>query len=198
MNMGNEPEPLSDGLVLEAVMPLNWGEEKGVRPHFPLDGKWGLTPFSAFPSEKNERLLRVALLSDEHPPERVDEEIGHPGELQRIESKLDLVLELLAELLTDSDAGMQPRSVRLGARGLEWVEPGQAPAIGSTVVVSFVPDPGLPRPLSFHTRVLEVLPEAQGSRVRVRFEVEGDAVRELLERLIFRHHRRQVAQMRQK
>jgi len=185
MSMGNEPEALSDGLLLEAVMPLNWQElgemEKGVRP--------------LFPAEKNERLLRVALLSDEHQLERVDEEIGHPGELQRIESKLDLVLELLAELLTDSDAGMQPRPVRLAARGLEWVEPGPVPAAGSTVVVNFIPDPGLPRPLSFTARVLEVLAETQGSRVRVRFEAEGDAVRELLERLIFRHHRRQVAQM---
>lgn len=192
MSVGKEQDPLSAGLVMEAVMPLAWQSETGVR-----NEKWGLTPNSGF-SEKNERLLRVALLSDEHQPERVDEEAGHPGELLRIESKLDLVLELLSELLATSGAALHTRSVHLTARGLEWVEPGPVPAADSMVIVSLLPDPGLPRPLSFSARVLQVSPEAQGSRVRVQFEVAGDAATELLERLIFRHHRRQVAQMKQK
>ena len=200
MDNSEQPDPLAASLVMEAVLPLAW-EEAGAASGVPTTAGGPDERGVAMPplptrvslAAANERLLRVALLSDEHPLERSDEEGGHPGELLRIESKLDLVLELLSELLATATEPLPLHPVRLGAAGLEWRQAGTLPAAGDRVMIRLLPDPLLPRPLSLPGRVLKV----DDGRVLVRFEAIGETVADLLQRLVFRHHRRQVAQMRQ-
>ncbi|HEB96232.1 MAG TPA: hypothetical protein ENI96_07360 [Sedimenticola thiotaurini] len=181
MAADDSPTPLSDGLVMEAPIPLSWE---------PLAG-----PAPLGTSARNGRLLRVALLSEEHGHERNEEEGGQVPELLRLEYKVDLLLELMAELLAGGQGGLPPRQARLGPKGIAWLEPEAVPAPGERLLLQLRPDPALPAPLVLPARVSGVHEGEGGNWVTAPFEAPDPAVAEGLERLVFRHHRRQVARM---
>jgi hypothetical protein len=80
----------------------------------------------------------------------------------------------------------------LSARGLEWFGE-QAPASGATGVMSAYINPALPQPFKAPCTVVGER-TVDGQRVaQLRFSGLSDTVVDLLEKLIFRHHRRLVA-----
>lgn len=109
-------------------------------------------------------------------------------DLQRLERKLDLVLELLSARLLDAGAPPE-RAVQLSAVGARWNVAGAVPSTGSAGIASIHVHRLLPRALRLPA---EVLADEQGW-LRLRFLGVGEGCRELLVRHVFQQHRRQLA-----
>lgn len=117
-----------------------------------------------------------------------EDELEAGPEFQRLERKLDLVLELLSSRLLDASAPPE-RSVQMSAAGARWVVDGEAPSPGSAGIASIYVHRLLPRALRLPA---EVLRDDQGW-LRLRFLDVGETCRELLVRHVFQQHRRHLA-----
>lgn len=173
---------LADGLSFEAWMPMRLEEVEGELSESDVEAA----------NETNQRLLQGVLLLDERPGGRERDEEGEErdAEIARLEGKLDLLIEMVSQLLGGGPSGLQPARVRLGARALQWQDGPEGPPAGALVWVHLRIDPRLPRSLRLLARRVDTPPG------QARLEWQSEAVADLLETLIFRHHRRQVARLR--
>jgi hypothetical protein len=169
------PESLGSGLVLEDRLPLRWHAfvSPVTSPHQHLS---------------NEETLRVILSLDDHHVEASDENPEFAHEVQRLESKINLILELVSQVLARQLQLPEALPVRLSAHEIEW-QTASALASGSPVLLEIYVSPRYPRPLFLPATVKD----SSGGRVRAVFDGLGEPVQDLLEKLIFRHHRRQIA-----
>jgi hypothetical protein len=115
------------------------------------------------------------------------------GDLERLESKLDVLLGMVARLAAKEGPPGLPRRLRLFAQGLEWESSGRDPPAGSPGAAHVQVNPAFPQRLMLPGVVAGIRRGADGDWVQFRFEGVGDRVVGMLERLIFRRHRRQVA-----
>jgi len=141
----------------------------------------------------NEDLLRTLSVLEEFPPDLTDEHPDVVHELRRIDFKLNLVLELVSQVLARELAVPERVRASISAAGMEWHTAGQAPAVRSYVALDLYMHPRYPRALRLLARVQAVHPDAQGTRVAVVFEQLSESVSDWLTRIVFVHHRRQVA-----
>lgn len=149
-------------------------------------------PLPVGAADAAERLLRDLAMVEERRGE--PEDAAHPPDpaLRRLEAKLDLTLQLLAQALPGL-AGPPPRPVRLSALGVRFDGPaGAAAADGALAVLAWQPGEGLP--LTVHLPV-RCLAQSDGSSWW-RFDPLPTGVAELLERHVFRLHRRELAAQR--
>lgn len=176
-----EQSPASSGqpLVYETRLPLEW------LPDTPADD----SRLAAL-RQINLRLLRQLDLLEQQRVEP-DENHGAGQELARIEAKLDLLLELVGDLLTRQIGARVPVTVRISAGGLQWPATGPVPAVGALGEVRLALRSELPQPLCLPVRIVAV-----GAWVEAEFRDLGEPLVEMLEKTIFRYHRRQVAQAR--
>lgn len=178
---------LGDGLIFEELLPIAWVPG-------PMAEGMALARINA----DNHQLLGAdASLDDVRVHDTLkDESPALVQELQRLEYKLNILLRLTAELAVRGSAMPPPQRVRLSSRGLEWFGD-LAPPLGAHGVVSAYINPALPQPFRIP---FTVVGEGWMDGVRLaQLEFSGlsDSVVDLLEKLIFRHHRRLVAGARQ-
>jgi hypothetical protein len=145
--------------------------------------------------ENQQALVADASLDEQRPisgEKKVDEEHALAEDLQRVEFKVNVLIQLVARLLKTVGDLPPVRSVRLHARGLEWlpVEEDVRPGLG---IVSLHVSRHFPQPLQLPGRLLGTHEDSEGRWLRFAFEGLSPGVIELLERLVFRHHRRLVA-----
>lgn len=107
-------------------------------------------------------------------------------QLQRLEAKLDLGLQLLAQLLGNQTALPPTQSLLLSAQALAWRDPNPPPA--DDLHLELFIDARIPQPLQLKGR----LDRQDGDYWIVRFCAVPDAVQDGLDRAVFRWHRRQV------
>lgn len=110
-------------------------------------------------------------------------------DLQRIDSKLNAIMELFA-LLLERDVIVPPRArVHFNAHGIEWQE-SKAPAAGQPIVVRLHLEacPALPLELA----ALAIDPPEEGWAA-ASFEAVRPPLNEAIAKMVFREHRRQVA-----
>ncbi|HEX4880858.1 MAG TPA: hypothetical protein VFV18_00740 [Porticoccaceae bacterium] len=103
-------------LVYATALPLQWVPEVSSDPAYLIHLQY-----------RNERLLRQLAILEQQGPE-VIEEHGAGQELQRIEAKINLLLDLAGDLLA-RQSGLRPAvAVRISARSVQWPVAGAAPA----------------------------------------------------------------------
>jgi len=174
---------LGDGLVFDESLPLAWTAG-------PLAEGLGLARLNA---DNHQLLGAESSLDDVRVSEALkDESPALLHELQRLEYKLNILLRLTAELAARSSPLPPSHAVRLSSRGLEWFGDG-APAVGSTGLLEVYINPALPQPLKIPCNAVGERVQDGMRVVQLRFSGLSDAVAELLDKLIFRHHRRLVA-----
>ncbi|HWJ33806.1 MAG TPA: PilZ domain-containing protein [Steroidobacteraceae bacterium] len=174
---------LGDGLIFEELLPLAWTPG-------PLIEGIALARMNA---DNHQLLGAEASLDDVRVHEALkDESPALVHELQRLEYKLNILLRLAADLAVRNSTLPPPQRFRVSSFGLEWFGD-QAPVTGTTGVVSTYINPALPQPFKVCCTVSGER-TVDGQRVaQLRFSGLSDAVVDLLEKLIFRHHRRLVA-----
>ncbi len=181
---GAMPESaLGEGLIYEESLPVSWSA-----------GAPAAGPALARLNADNQQLLTAeSSLGEVRVNEALkDESPALVHELQRLEFKLNILLRLTAELAVRDRALPAAQTLRLSSRGLEW--PGEhAPPRDAVGLLSLYVNPMLPEPLRLPCTVIDERLR-DGQRVALlRFDGLSEAVIELLEKLIFRHHRRLVA-----
>lgn len=142
----------------------------------------------------NERFLRALSAMEEHPEPSEDAEGLHP-ELVRLDLKVSLLMDLVGELLSRQAGLPSPRPVRFNAKAIAWPADPGLPSQGLVALELYL-HPSLPRPLHLFARVGDV--EHTGDAVELVgvFVAMSDAVQDLVEKYIFRAHRRAVARQR--
>lgn len=141
-------------------------------------------------NERNEHTLRSGLLPNE--PIEVEDNDEITQHLRRQEAKLDLLLDLVSTLLARQSDRPENSEIRLSAAGVQWQDSSHNFAIADCVEVEVHMTPGIPQALKFYGKVVA----AEGGICRAEFYGVSQQVVDLLEKLIFRHHRRAVAQQR--
>ena len=167
---------LGAGLVLEDRFAIHWREQP-IPVHDPVQ------------QQTNDETLRVILSLDEHHGPVGEDNAELSQELVRIESRLNLVLDLVSQVLIRQLALPPARAVRLGSREIEWEEHLPLPP-GSEGSIEIYLCTRYPRPLLLPARFVE---SPSPGVARAVFGPLGESVQELLEQMIFRHHRRRIA-----
>ena len=169
---------LYDELAYQDTLPVAWRSLPGaVDP-----------AYAASLAERNTRLLQACAAIEDHSPEREDDVAP---ELLRIDAKINLLLDLMGQLLTANRPRPTPVPVRFNTLGATWpAATATTPATGSQGLVLLYLRDYLPEALRLPGHITEV---GANRRIKVRFAPLGEATADLMEKLIFRHHRRLVA-----
>lgn len=176
------------GLVYEDRMPLAWEQ-------LPADPDPAEIPPIL---QSNEQLLRCLTALDEVRGDTVDDDHGALAhDIARLDYKLNLLLDMVGQLLRLQRPAPAAVPVRLGADGIRWCAT-TAPAQDSPVRIELYLSRSLPTPILLFGRVAAIDREDGGQRIDVRFGQVSEPMRNWLEKLIFRQHRRQVAQARRR
>jgi hypothetical protein len=113
-------------------------------------------------------------------------------ELQRLEYKINILLRLTAEIAVRNSGLPAADRVRLSSSALEWFGE-RGPKVGGMGMLSLYINPALPQPVKIPCTVAGER-VADGARVaQLRFAGLSESVSHLLDKMIFRHHRRLVA-----
>jgi hypothetical protein len=161
------------------------------------DLPYSLMPWSGGEAERAahaaaaERLLRSLAGLDAGVQDELE---PHPAEqaLQRLDAKLDLVLELLSRMLAREHPETQPRPLRWSRHGA-CAQSRQPLEEGSHALLVLVMPAALSLPLRLPVQVLAREDQDADARLWLAFPQDAPALTAALERFLFRQHRRQVA-----
>jgi len=176
---------LYDELAFQDVLPLAW---RALAHSVDRDT-------AAAYMERNTRLLQAREALDQlGPVEKPDENSPNAADLMRIELKVNLLLDVVGQILATNRPRPPAVPVRFNAQGVVWRSSGPLPEAGAQGVVEIYLHDCLAEPLRLPGRVGSTTPDGQ---VKVRVIPVGETVADLLEKLCFRRHRRQIAGSRQ-
>ncbi len=147
----------------------------------------------AMVNASNEEFLRaVSVVGDAGGQPELPESAGVVAqEIARLDLKLNLVLDLVATLIYNQLDIPDTTPVKVAASGVSWR--GDVPPPGGRVYLELYIQRGLPKPLCCYGEVVSSDEEYAAGSARVRFIGLTGAARSWLEKLIFRHHRREIA-----
>lgn len=179
--MTSAPEP--DGVFLEGNLPLSWQAASG---------------FDAAQLERwmhaNAALLRALAVLDSSVPETEREPNTPTGKaLERLETKTDLTLALVIQLLGQQTVLPAACHTILRGNSVEWLAH-QTPPAGNAAISVYL-SAKLPLPLVLPAQITSAENTPAGIRVRARLVSLDEEVQDWLERTLFRHHRRAVQKM---
>lgn len=173
----------NDNLVYEGTVPLTCQ----YLDNMPDDDELTLININ------NEKVLRmVAALDEMHIDTR--EEPGHAHDIARLEFKINMLMDLVGQLLERQLELPARRNICVNAHGMQIdlseqdaIDPGQLIKVSIYFVESY------PRPVDLFVSIANTSPH---HTVSGQVLALSESVQDLLERLIFRQHRRNVAQQR--
>lgn len=146
--------------------------------------------------EKNARLLKAVLVSQEIHTEYGDESGDRAAaDVARVEAKLDLLLDMVSQLLQREQGNAILTTVTVWLTGASWITPDdRLPTVGELLWLALNVDSRLAQPLRLPVRVMEINRHDGAAEVAVAFDSLDEPVEDLLGKLIFRQHRRMIAQ----
>lgn len=172
-----DDHPLGQWLSYRETMPLSW--QPG-----------GVDSLPAAQAEHNQRVLAAVATLEER--WRSDADTAQAQELDRLNHKFDVMIELLGALLRSVQPQAASHSLQLSIAGLSWAPEEALPTVGSSITVSLQLHPCAP---SAWRWAGEVIAHRDGE-IHVRFAPMPDALSAALERHVFMRHRRSVADAR--
>lgn len=176
---------LYEELAYEDVLPVAWH-----RMQEPVD----TALFSSY-ADRNLRVLQsVAALEEHGPLEKSDDSTASSADIARLDMKVNLLLDMVGQLLAASHPRPKPVAIRFNALGGIWQGTAPLPEMGNQGVLEVYLRDSIIEPLRLVGRIASVGPDG---RIKARFIPPGENIADLLEKLAFRRHRRQVAGVRQ-
>jgi hypothetical protein len=140
----------------------------------------------------NEEFLRAVSVIDDGVAKEAPEVAGPVGqEISRLDLKVNILLDLVSTLIYHQLDIPETSPVRVSPAGVAWR--GNVPEPGSKIFLELYIQRGLPKPLCCYGEVVSTADEYAAGKARVRFVGLTGAALSWLEKLIFRHHRREVA-----
>lgn len=181
----SHPEALHGAVAavqLDGVFPLDWVDE--------------LNPpqTNAEVMADNSTLLRALLMLDE-PPVSHEVEHGRPDPIQNLERRVDLLLLMASAALRGLGNLPPERPCALSSRKLRWASE-QPLHVGRRLWARIYLRHRIALPLLLPGRIGELIPDRGQFWHTLELDALDQQVQNDLDRLIFRHHRRQVARQR--
>ena len=178
---GADTVVLYEELAFQGVLPVLWRASPG-----PLDADT-----AASLAERNLQVLQAWDAMEEHGPvEKPDENSPYAADLMRLERKMNLLLDLVGQILAANRPRPAAAPVRFNALGAVWRCTPPLPEAGAQGVLEVHLHECLAQPLRLPGRVTNVTPDGN---VKARFIPLGEPVADLIEKMAFRRHRRQIA-----
>lgn len=172
---------LYEELAYEDVVPVAWKA---------LPEPFDPTIIGSF-ADRNLRVLQALAALEEHGPvEKGDENLAHAADIMRLDLKVNLLLDMIGQLLVASHPRPRAASIRFNALGAVWQGASPYPPLGNQGVLEVYLRDCIAEPLRLVGRIASVAPDG---RVKARFVPPGEHIADLMEKLAFRKHRRQVA-----
>ncbi len=182
---GADTVVLYEELAFQDVLPVVWRQMPN-----PAD-----RDMAAGFMERNLQVLQAWDAMDEHGPlDKADENAPYAADIMRLDLKINLLLDMVGQILAANRPRPPAVSVRFNALGGMWRGSAPLPQAGEQGVAEIYLHDCLAQPLRLPGRVTSVTPDGH---VKVRFAPVGDSVADLIEKLAFRRHRRQIAGARQ-
>jgi hypothetical protein len=184
MYEGVDTVVLQNELAYQDLLPVGW------RPLARAPDMATVTSIA----DSNVRILQVcAAIEEQGAVEKKDEKSPHSADIMRLEVKMNLLLDLMGQLIAASQPRPPATVIRFNALGGVWNST-NALRVGDQGLLEIYLRDSLPRPLTLIATITQVRPDGQ---VRAAFAPPGEAAADLIEKLSFRRHRRQVAGVRQ-
>src|ERR1700737_2437134 len=181
---GADTVVLYEELAFQDVLPLLWR---------PMMSRVDPGPTGSF-DERNLRLLQAWDAMEEHVPveKQKSEDAPYAAEIMRLDLKVNLLLDLVGQLLAANRPRPPASPVRFNALGAMWhaTKGGTLPEAGEQGIAEIYLRDCMAEPLRLAGRVTSVTPDGH---IKVKFLPMGEAVSDLIEKLAFRRHRRQIA-----
>ncbi|MGH8171333.1 MAG: PilZ domain-containing protein [Steroidobacteraceae bacterium] len=178
---GADTVVLYEELAFQDVLPVLWRASPGA-----LDAD-----AAASLAERNLQVLQAWDAMGEHGPvEKPDENSPYAADLLRLERKMNLLLDLVGQILAANRPRAAPTSVRFNALGAVWRGTPPLPEAGAQGILEVHLHDCLAQPLRLPGRVTNVTPDGN---VKARFLPLGETIADLIEKMAFRRHRRQIA-----
>ena len=171
---------LYDELAYQDVLPVEWRVLPGA-----ID-----QALAASFTERNVRVLQAYAAIEERAPAKPE---GPETELQRLDHKVDLLLDLVGQLAAAQRPRPDPVPIRFNARGAVWRGGAPLPESGAQGIAEIHLRNFTVEPLRLVGRIADVTAEGN---VKARFSPIAPLAAALIEKLILRHHRRQIARSR--
>jgi hypothetical protein len=141
---------------------------------------------------RNEDVLRIVLSLDEPLSESGEEGPAH-GEIQRLDFKLNLILDLVSQIFSRHAALPEHARITLAGQWLEWTAARSIP-VGTTLALDIYLHDKYPQPVVLMGDVVSVsAAEEGGYTVRIDLMPVGESTQDVFEKFVFRQHRRAVA-----
>jgi hypothetical protein len=141
-------------------------------------------------ADRNLRALQALAALEEHGQVEKPDDSPHAADIARLDLKVNLLLDMVGQLLVASHPRPRPTSIRFNALGAVWEGNPPMPVLGNQGVLEVYLRDCIADPLRLVGRIASISPEG---RIKARFIPPGEHIADLLEKLAFRKHRRQVA-----
>lgn len=174
---------LDETLGYEASLPLSWSV-----PDQPMDDRQ-LTMLN----EDNERVLGSIAVLEEQVPDHAEMQTPQGQALVRLETKLNILTELVSHLLATRLDQPESHRFRLNACAIEWVCDEDPPEKDALILLSIYLHPVFHQAFNVQVRVNDVTQDQNTYTVQAVFDGLSNVVLHSLEKFIFRHHRRGIA-----
>lgn len=148
-------------------------------------------------NENNEEVFRFIDALEEYPAGGLDDHTPYAQDLMRVETKVNLLLGLVGQLLTVHFPLPANKGIKLTPMGIEWRERERVEP-GIWCLFDIYLSEQCPRPLSFPGRVERVEFSDGVYQIQAQFLQLSDPIKDRLEKAIFRHHRRRIAMSRRR
>lgn len=177
-----ELELFGAALTCEAVLPARF--TAGERPVM---------------QQQSEALLHGLAVAEDSRGEDLEDRGDVPQSMQRLESKLDLIISMLGKLARQGTEALPVRRLRWSHLGLRLELPQPCGLeVGQSGVMTLQPVAWLSDYVELPARVLATATGSDGAQhLWLRFGKLDTGLEDALERHLFRLHRRQVAEARQ-
>ena len=177
---------LGKGLIYEDTVPLSYSLIEA-------DMVSGITPSEA---ARNLGVLRNLWMMQESLHDVPEEFSALEPALLRMESKLDLVVELLGQFLSETLQLPDAHPIRISSQFMQW-QGREAVDVGTPILLKCSLLPHLPLPLTLRGSVSAMERRGEGYQLTMSLEELDEQCSELLDKIIFRNHRRSIARNRQ-
>lgn len=148
-------------------------------------------------NESNETFLRAVSALGSLGSESFEEDQAVSAEIARLDMKVDMLLDLVSQLIY-AQLEIPPRTqVTISSEELQW-NTNDFPPPGEQVFMQVYVQHGTPKPLCFYGQIISTAQDHDVGIAKVNYVGLSDSARRWLEKLIFRHHRREIAYARQK
>lgn len=169
------------------------GDAPRFRGRCPLRWCGGATPL---PADAPLEVLAAIAVVEESAPVKNDDNDPVLAELQSVDARLRLLMDMVFALYRQQADPPAARDFEMSASHLSFCATGPLPAVAESGVIELCLDVPVPRPLRLPARVLAVEGDESSWRAELELQVASEALGNALERHVFRHHRREVAEAR--